>query len=59
MNFMSDQMALLFWRELTVGLLGRTVIEPTSIQGEYREENALLPKQKQRGRSLHIQIIGI
>lgn len=56
MNFMLDKMALLFWRELTLGLFGSAKIEPISIQGKHREGSSILPRWKQRRRSLHIQI---
>ena len=56
MNFMLDKMALLFWRELTLGLFGSAKIEPISIQGKHREGSSLLPGWKQRRKSLHVQI---
>lgn len=45
-NLLSDQTALLFWRELTLVPFISTKIEP-------------IPKSQRKGKPLHIQIIGI
>ena len=37
-NFMPGQMALLFWRQLSLGLLESAEIEPVSLHGKHRSE---------------------